>query len=69
MFTRSSYDCDGEVVLPTHDVEVGEHHEHEVVVGLDETGPCGDVLDGVGCTRMASMSISMRWVCLESPES
>lgn len=63
------YDGDGDVVLATDDVEVGEDDEDEVVVGLDEAGPGGDVLSGAGVTRMASMSISMRCVCLPSPDS
>lgn len=63
------YDCDGDVVLATDDVEVGEDDEDEVVVGLDEAGPCGDVLSETGVTRIASMSISIRCVCLPSPDS
>ena len=63
------YDGDGEVVLATDDVEVGEHDEHKVVVGFNEAGPSRNVLPNQIGTSMASISISMRWVCLPSVES
>ena len=60
------YDADGEVVATTDDVEVGEEDEDEVVVGLDQARPRRQVLPLPMRTRMASISISMRWVCLTS---
>lgn len=63
------YDGDGDVILATDYVEVGKDDEDEVVVWLDEAGPGRDVLSETGVTRIASMSISIRCVCLPSPDS
>lgn len=63
------YDGDGEVVLTTDDVEVCEDDEDEVVVRFDQTSPSRHVLPKLTGTNMASMSISMRWVCLASVDS
>lgn len=53
---------DGGAVLFADQVEVGEEQEDEVVVGADEAAPGGDVLHERLSTRMARMSISVRWV-------
>lgn len=40
----NTYNGDGDVVFATNQVEVGEEQEYEVVIGSDETSPCGYVL-------------------------
>jgi hypothetical protein len=65
----NEYNCNGYVILATNYVEVGEDNEHEIVVWFYETCPGGDVLLRNCDTNMASISISMRWVCRASEDS
>ena len=55
------YDAQSEGVLAVLPHEVAEEDDDEVVVRADEAAEEADELVWANCTRMESISMSMRW--------